>query len=257
MNSTVSREESAAAPLIIKKHREADWLMLNRPQRLNALDETLTIELLEYFEARRRDRSTRVIVLTGAGRGFCSGADLRAKVEDGEKPLEGLMNGDWRLRDLMSAMRDCPQPIIALVNGPAAGGGLALALASDVVVAAESAVFLTAFIDIGISGAELGVSWRLQRAVGTALARDMCFTNRKVSAREALECALVSRVVADTELAGEGLRIVDAMLRAAPDALRLTKRSLDAALESGFCATMEMEERAQLFLLRTKELRGS
>ena len=141
-----------------------DWVSLNRPDRLNALNQPLTDALLAYFESKRRDTETRVIVLRGAGRGFCSGADLKA----GDQPdrLRDGPNGDWMLRDLLKAMRACPQPIICLVHGAAAGGGLAIALASDVIVAGESAAFHPAFIKIGLSGSELGVSWRLQRTIG-------------------------------------------------------------------------------------------
>ncbi len=236
-------------PLLVRHEGEIDIVSMNRPARLNALDETLTRALLDYFEQRRRDGTVRVILLTGSGRGFCAGADVRAFTAQGERPLEGLWDGDWRLRDLIWAMRACPQPVIALVNGPAAGGGLAFVLASDVVIAAEGAVFVPAFGSVGLSGAELGVAWRLQRAVGTALARDMCFTGRTLSAPEALQFGLASRVVAGSALMDCGLACARDMLAMAPDALRLTKRSMDAALESGFAATMELEERAQLLMM--------
>jgi len=225
---------------------------MNRPGRLNALNQTLTEELLAYFEARRRDTAARVIVISGAGRGFCSGADLKA----GGQPdaLRDGPDGDWYLRDLMKAMRGCPQPIIALVRGPAAGGGLAIALASDVIVAGESAVFHTAFIKIGLSGAELGAAWRLQRTMGLSRAREALLTGRPIDAQDALRTGLVSAVVADGALDEHGLALARAMTEARPDALRLTKRSLDAALEIGsFDAAMELEERAQMLMIARRK----
>ena len=149
---------------------------LNRPERLNALNQPMAEALLAHFESRRRDEGVRVILLRGAGRGFSAGADLKAAGQADQ--LQDGPRGDWVLRDLMKAMRACPQPIVCLVKGPAAGGGLAIALASDIVVAGETAAFHPAFMSVGLSGAELGVSWRLQRAVGYPRARHMLLTAR-------------------------------------------------------------------------------
>ncbi|HZZ35765.1 MAG TPA: enoyl-CoA hydratase-related protein [Caulobacteraceae bacterium] len=226
---------------------EAERLTLNRPERLNALNQPLTDALLAHFEARRRDKSVRVILIRGAGRAFCSGADLKAAgqpdaLQDGPK-------GDWVLRDLMKAMRACPQPVVSLVRGPAAGGGLAIALASDVIVASESASFHSAFINVGLSGAELGVGWRLQRTIGVSRAREMLLTGRPLRAAEALTAGLVSAVTAEDELDAYGMALAEDMLKALPDALRLSKRSFDAALETSFDAALEIEERAQMLMI--------
>ncbi len=221
---------------------------MNRPERLNALNQTMTEQLLAWFEARRRDTAARVIIVRGAGRGFNAGADLKAAGQP--DALRDGPDGDWYLRDLMKAMRGCPQPVISLVRGPAAGGGLAIALASDVIVASESAVFHTAFIKIGLSGAELGAAWRLQRTMGLSRAREALLTGRPIDAKDALRTGLVSNVVPDGELDEYGMGIANAMLAAQPDALRLTKRSLDAALEIGSVdAAMELEERAQMLMI--------
>ncbi len=226
-----------------------DWVSLNRPDRLNALNQPLTDALLAYFEGKRRDTATRVIVLRGAGRGFCSGADLKA----GDQPdrLRDGPNGDWMLRDLLKAMRACPQPIICLVHGAAAGGGLAIALASDVIVAGESAAFHPAFIKIGLSGSELGVSWRLQRTIGVSKAREMLLSGRPMDAAEALRTGLVAKVTPDADLAAYGAALADDLLKAAPDALRVSKRTFDATLETpGFEAALEIEERGQIQAIR-------
>ncbi len=226
-----------------------DHLTLNRPDRLNALNQPLTDALFAYFEGKRRDSETRVIVFDGAGRAFCSGADLKA----GGQP-DGLRDGpdgDWMLRDTLKAMRACPQPIVALVKGAAAGGGLALALASDIIVAGESAAFHPAFIKIGLSGSELGVSWRLQRTIGISKAREMLLTGRPMSAAEAVRTGLVSAVVPDDQLEAHGASLVEDMLKAAPDALRVSKRTFDATLEiPNFDAALELEERGQIQMIR-------
>jgi enoyl-CoA hydratase/carnithine racemase len=223
-------------------------LTLNRPDRLNALNHPMAEALLAHFESRRRDEGRRVILVRGAGRGFTAGADLKAAGQP--DALRDGPRGDWVLRDLMKAMRACPQPVIGLVRGPAAGGGLAIALACDVVVASETAVFHPAFMAVGLSGAELGVSWRLQRAIGPARARLMLLTGRPMAAADALTAGLVSAVVPDAELDAAGEAAAADMLKARPDALRLTKRSLDAALEAvSFDTAMEIEERAQMLMI--------
>jgi enoyl-CoA hydratase/carnithine racemase len=137
------------------------------------------------------------------------------------------------------------------VQGAAAGGGLALALAADVIVAGESAAFHPAFIKIGLSGSELGVSWRLQRAIGITRAREMLLTGRPMKASAALAAGLVSQVVPDAELRAYGVSLANEMLNAAPDALRISKRTFDATLEiSDFATALELEERGQIQMIR-------
>ena len=235
--------------LKIESDGPTDWVTLNRPDRLNALNQPLTDALLAYFESKRRDKDTRLIVLSGAGRGFCSGADLKAG--GGPDRLQDGPNGDWVLRDLLRAMRACPQPIICLVHGAAAGGGLAIALAADVIVAGESAAFHSAFIKIGLSGSELGVSWRLQRMIGLSRAREMLLSGRPMNAADALATGLVANVTPDAELKAYGQALAADMLKAAPDALRISKRTFDATLEiNHFDAALELEERGQVQMIR-------
>jgi enoyl-CoA hydratase/carnithine racemase len=240
--------------LEIAKAGAVETATLNRPERLNALNQPLADALLAYFESKRRDTDTRVIVLSGAGRAFCSGADLKAVGQP--DALRDGPNGDWVLRDTLKAIRDCPQPIIALVQGAAAGGGFALALAADVIIAAESAAFHPAFIKIGLSASELGVSWRLQRTIGISRAREMLLTGEPMMAAEALRTGLVSSVVPDSDLASKGIKIANDMLRAAPDALRISKRTFDATLEIGnFASALELEERGQIQMIRSGQFR--
>ena len=240
---------STETVLDVQAHGAAEIVTLNRPDRLNALNQPLADALLAYFERKRRDTACRVVILQGAGRGFCSGADLKASGQPDR--LRDGPNGDWVLRDLLKAMRACPQPIIALVHGAAAGGGFAIALASDVILAGASAAFHPAFIKIGLSASELGVAWRLQRTIGISLAREMLLTGRPMTASEAHRAGLVSHVVPDEQLLTNGQALADEMLRSAPDALRVSKRSLDAALEIGdFATALEFEERGQIHMIR-------
>jgi enoyl-CoA hydratase/carnithine racemase len=236
---------------------EVEILTLNRPDRLNAINQPMADGLLAYFERKRRDTKCRVIIVRGAGRAFSSGADLKAMGTP--DALRDGPNGDWTLRDMLLAMRACPQPIVSLVHGAAAGGGFAIALASDVIVAGESAGFHSAFIKIGLSASELGVAWRLQRTIGVSAAREMLLTGAPLRAEDALRTGLVSRVVADDALLDTGRALASEMLKAAPDALRVSKRALDAALETASCATaMELEERGQMIMIRqrTHAVRG-
>lgn len=221
---------------------------LNRPGRLNALNHPMAEGLLAHFESRRRREDVRVIIVRGAGRAFSAGADLKAAgtpeaLRDGPK-------GDGVLRDLMKAMRGCPQPVISLVRGAAAGGGLAIALASDIIVASESAAFHTAFVNVGLSGAELGASWRLQRTLGVSRAREMLYTGRPLNAADALNQGLVSAVTPEDGLDAYGEALAADMLKARPDALRLSKRSFDATLDSiSLDSALEIEERAQMLMI--------
>jgi enoyl-CoA hydratase/carnithine racemase len=224
---------------------------LNRPSRLNALNHPMVVRLLEYFESKRRDEQCRVVLIRGAGRGFCSGADLQAAGEPDQ--LQDGPTGDWVLTDLMKAMRGCPQPIIALVHGAAAGGGLAMALASDVILAGDSAAFHPSFIRIGLAASELGVAWRLQRTIGISAARAMLLTGRPMLAGEALRLGLAYEMVPDKELLTRGLGLAAEMLRAAPDALRISKRGLDGTLEiADFASALEYEERGQMLMVRQR-----
>jgi enoyl-CoA hydratase/carnithine racemase len=235
--------------LKVERRSEVEHVTLNRPDRLNALNQPLTEALLAYFEGKRRQTEVRVIVLTGAGRAFCSGADLKAAGQPDR--LQDGPNGDWTLRDLLKAMRACPQPIVALVKGAAAGGGLVIALAADIIVAGESAAFHSAFIKIGLSGSELACSWRLQRTIGISRAREMLLTGRPMLAADALSAGLVSAVVPDGELEAYGEALAGDMLKAAPDALRISKRTFDATLQTpDFDTALELEERGQIQMIR-------
>src|SRR5213592_3030964 len=173
-------------------------LTLNRPEQLNAMTAELCEELHGEVQRIASDRACRAVILTGAGRGFCAGLDLRgygaAPENDGsDEPRDRLANQQHMSR-LILELRALPQPVIAAVNGPAAGFGLALALGSDIRFAAESAVFRVIFINIGVSNCDMGVSWLLPRLIGASRSHELMLTGRRVQAEEAERIGLVAEV---------------------------------------------------------------
>ena len=173
-------------------------LTMNRPEQLNAM----TAQLCEALHAELRsiaaDRSCRTVILTGAGRGFCAGLDLHgygASPENtgADESRDRLANQEHMSR-LILALRALPQPVIAAVNGPAAGFGLALALGSDIRYAAPEAIFRAAFINIGVSNCDMGTSWLLPRLIGASRSHELMLTGRRVDAEEALRIGLVADV---------------------------------------------------------------
>ncbi len=174
-------------------------LTLNRPERLNAMNYELVRGLYDAFDELADDHSCRVIVLTGAGRGFCAGLDLTEGASPPSAAGLGRAQAGMAVQKLIAGlvpkMRSVPQPVIAAVNGAASGGGLALALASDVRIAAQSARFNVAFIRVGLSGCDIGVSWMLPRLIGASRAFELLLTGRLIDADEADRIGLVTRVV--------------------------------------------------------------
>src|SRR5436190_21592547 len=164
-------------------------IKLNRPEQLNAMTAELCSTLHAELDDIAADRSCRAVIVTGEGRGFCAGLDLRGYGEapgnDGSDPARDRFSNQMHMSRLILKLRQTPQPIIAAVNGPAAGFGLALALASDIRYAARSAVFRAAFINIGLSNCDMGTSWLLPRLIGASRAHELMLTGRRVDAAEA------------------------------------------------------------------------
>src|SRR5262245_24734039 len=154
--------------LLVRKEGAVDWLTLNRPDALNAMNRTMMLELQHYFGELGIDHSVRVVVLTGTGRGFCAGLDLKETNPDELAGPAGGLRVQRRVSEIVLRMRRAPQPIIALLNGPASGGGFALALASDIRIAAPSARMNSAAVRIGLSGCDIGISYFLPRLVRIA-----------------------------------------------------------------------------------------
>jgi len=223
-------------------------ITLNRPDALNSFTFDMYEGLIRTLEAIRFDPAVRVVVLTGAGRAFCAGHDVRAAGTPGWV-AEGL-GTQQRGRAIMAKlghipvlMRALPQPVIAAVNGVAAGAGYAMALAADLCVAARSAKFVNAFHNAG-TGHELGLSYTLPRAVGTQRAAELLFTGRAVMAEEAGAIGMILRVVDDTALMDEALALAEAILVNSPIGIALTKQSLWLNAGAGSLeAAIEMENR--------------
>ena len=233
----------------VEKRGAADWLTLNRPDVLNALSLEMAAELNDYFGRLYNDRETRVVVLRGAGRAFCAGLDIKDRSESDRSadPYGGGFGFQGFLADVYVKMRRCPQPIIALVHGAACGGGFAFSLAYDIRIAGECAQINAAFIKIGLSACDMGVSYFLPRLVGGSVAAELMLTGRFIHAPRALATGMVSEVVPDDQLEAEALPYVDDLLAASPMGLRMTKEGLNLAIDApSLEAAMAIENRNQL-----------
>ena len=227
-----------------------DWLTLNRPDRLNALNGTMVRELWDYFCGLQTDYARRIVVMRGAGKAFCAGLDLvwfnnqegdtmpRGATDEGPGPS---------LADIVLKMRSCPQVIVSLVNGAACGGGFSFALASDIRIAARSAKMNVAYVKLGLSGCELGTSYFLPRMLGTSVAAELMMTGRFIHADRALATGLVSEVVDDDQLETAGRALVDDLLATSPKGLRKTKEVMTRASEiEDLAAVIALEEHTQM-----------
>ncbi|MGJ4929230.1 enoyl-CoA hydratase/isomerase family protein [Bradyrhizobium sp. HKCCYLS2038] len=237
---------------------QVHWLTLNRPEALNAINAAMVADLRDYFDTLYHNRVCRVVVMRGAGRAFCAGLDIKAaqhqKAED--VPFAGGFNFQSYLSDVFVKMRRCPQPIIALIQGPACGGGLGLALASDVRIAGETARMNAAFIRLGLSACDMGVSYFLPRLAGLSVASELMLTGRFIDARRALATGLVSEVVPDGHLEQSAQSYLDEMLQTAPMGLRLTKEGLNFSVDAPCLeAAIAMENRNQMLSGQTEDFR--
>ncbi|MEE4352243.1 MAG: enoyl-CoA hydratase/isomerase family protein [Desulfatiglans sp.] len=220
-------------------------ITLNRPARLNALSLDMVSDLRKIFGLLRDREEVRVLIITGEGKGFCSGADLKnslmRKTEQGwDTAAEHLYTVQKKYSEMILEMKRLPQPIVAAVNGVAAGGGMCLAMVSDVALASRQATFIPSFANIGLTGGDLGSSFFLPRIVGLHRAFEILLTGRTVTAEEAERIGLVSKVVEEGETLEAAMETARMMLSKNPVALRLTKEvvyqnmsapSLEAALE--------------------------
>ena len=243
--------------ILIEKRGQVDWLTLNRPEALNAITTPMVTELRDYFGGLSEDKDTRIVVMRGAGRGFCAGLDIKeSQSKTHDLPFGGGMGFQGYLAEVYIRMRRCPQPIISLIQGPACGGGFSFVLASDIRVAGESARMNAAFIRIGLSACDMGSSYFLPRLVGTSVASELMLTGRFINAERALATNLVSAVVPDALLEHSAFSYIDEMLATSPMGLRLTKEGLNMAIDaSGLEAAMAIENRNQLMCSKTNDAR--
>jgi enoyl-CoA hydratase len=244
--------------LSLRRDGPVIWCTLNRPDALNALSRQLVNDLRAFYAELAEDVATRVVVLRGAGRAFCAGLDLKegGTREDDTGSVAGGLRGQRHISELALMMRRLPQVFVACVHGPACGGGFMLALASDLRIAGESARMNAAFIKLGLSGCDVGVSYLLPRLVGASVAAELILTGRFVHAERARELGLVSTVVPDDQLEAEAQRLVDDLLATSPLGLRLSKECLNASLDTGSMeAVVAMEDRNQILCAQTRDFR--
>ena len=241
--------------LAIRQDGPVLWATMNRPERLNALDAELITALRTFFVDLYWRRDVRIVVLRGAGKAFCAGLDLKARRGLNKKRTTGeALDSQRGIAEIVIAMRRCPQPIVALVDGPAAGGGFALALASDIRVGTPQMRMNAAFIRIGLSACDIGVSYFLPRLVGASVASEYMLTGRFIDADKAMALSLVSTIVEADALDQAGQALVDDMLYATPLGLRLTKDALNHAIDSGSLeAVIAMEDRNQVLSSQSED----
>lgn len=228
-------------------------LTLNRPDRLNALSTPMLEGLLEALPRLATDPEVAVVVITGAGRGFCAGGDVKSMAE-GSSQL-GLEDAVQRLRGRMEVSRllhEIPKPTIAMVNGPAAGAGLAMALACDLRIASESARFITAFAKVGFSG-DFGGSYFLSKLVGTGRARELYYVGEPLDAAQALALGIVNEVVPEFELLDATTALAQRLAHGPGLALGLMKRNFNAAESGTLSELLDLEALHQVKAAKTED----
>jgi enoyl-CoA hydratase len=237
---------------IARAHDRVAVVTMQRPERLNALAPSVVSDLKDAFATLTRDRDTDVVVLTGAGRGFCSGADLSGEPDpapdtDGRAQVAMIYRSQEHLAELMLAVHECEKPVIAAVHGAAVGGGLALALACDLRVATPTTRFGSVFIRVGLSSCDVGVSYFLPRIVGVTRAAELMLTGRHFSGEEAHAFGMVNALADEGEHVDAALRLADEILRNSEYGIWMTKKGLWANVDApSLRHAIELENRTQV-----------
>ena len=221
-------------------------ITLNRPERLNALTFEVYDELGNTFRALDTEPEVRAIVITGAGRGFCTGGDVEDIIGAlFERDFEGLLEFTRMTCDLIAAIRQCRQPVVAALNGTVAGAGAVIATACDVRIAAESARIAYLFTRVGLSGADMGAAWLLPRIVGLGRATELLMSGAFIDAAEAHRIGLYNRVVPDGEALAQATEFAEELANGPSFALQVTKEALNSEAHMGLEDALEAEARAQ------------
>lgn len=233
-------------PILIENRGTVRVVTLNRPDVLNSFNLALLNELGKAIRDAERDAAVRCVVITGAGRGFCAGQDLADVAEryKGTEPIELGAHLRKNYHATIVKIRSMEKPVVAAVNGVAAGAGCSLALACDMRVAAESASFIEAFVNVGLVP-DSGSTFMLPRLIGVSRALEMAITGRKVKADEALRIGLVNQVASDAELMNETMKLASKLAELPPRAIGLTKRAMNAAWSNDLETQLEYEAQLQ------------
>ena len=240
------------SPILVDTRVGYRVITLNRPQRLNSFTEAMHIALKKALDDAQADKTCRALMITGAGRGFCAGQDLNDRLaKPGEKIVLGATLEQY-YNPLIRQLRALPFPVVAAVNGVAAGAGANIAFACDIVVAAKSASFLQAFAKIGLVP-DSGGTWFLPRLVGAARARALALLAEPVPAEQAERWGLIWKVCDDAALMGEAQRLCEQFARGPTVGLALTKRALDAAETNDLAAQLDLERDLQREAGRTPD----
>lgn len=242
--------------ILFEKKDNIGILTLNRPERLNALNLELLKELRNLFTKLNNDLQTRIIILRGAGRGFCAGADVKDMADANDKVLSN--QHQYRMQQLFANtvlnMRRVHQPIIGAIHGPATGAGFSLALACDVRIAGESTRFNAAFIKIGFSGGDLGSSYFLPRLIGVSRASEYLYTGRFMDAATAEKFGLVSKVVKDDQVDEAALELAREIIQNSPFGVRMTKELINYNIDApSLESAIQLENRTQVLCGGTKD----
>lgn len=259
MSDTTATAGAAAVVLTEVAEPGIVVVTMNRPDRLNALNQHLVAELHETFARLDRDPSVRVVVLTGAGRGFCAGADIKGGPDPGDPgapvkpgPVPEAFQVQEHIASLHERIHRLRKPVVAAVNGAAVGGGFSLSLACDVRIAAEPARFGAVFITLGISNCDMGVSYFLPRLVGAARSAELLLTGRTFDAAEAQEMGLVLDVVAPERLLDRSLELARAIAANDPLAVWMTKETMWQTIDApSLRAALDIENRTQVLCVAT------
>ena len=239
--------------MVISERRGAvAVLTLNNPDKLNALGGSLVGDLGEALDAAGSETGVRAIVLTGAGKGFCSGAQLGTETFAAGGRIGGWMRGS--INPLIAKFRASPLPIVNAINGPAAGAGFGIALAGDIVMAARSARFVLSFVRLG-AALDGGTTVFLQRSIGAARTRALALLGESLSAEKAAEWGLIWKVVEDSELMTEAIATAEKLAHGPPVALALIKAQVEAAWSLPVAAALDDEAAAQSRAFATEDLR--
>lgn len=236
--------------ILFTKENGIATLSLNRPEAYNALNLTIRPEILHALEDVRTDEDTRVLIITGAGKAFCSGGDVKTM---GKQTPVGARERLKNLHRIIEAIFNLEKPVITAVNGLAMGGGFSLALLGDIVIASEKAKFGCAFVKIAMVP-DTGMMWLLPRLIGLSRANELMFTGRVISAKEAAELGLVSKIVSEKELESTVRKLAEELSRGPVKAIGMMKTLTHRALWTDFSSFLEYEAQAQAICFLTEDM---